>query len=235
MADPCIVLGALATTTDRIRLGALITPLARRRPWKVARETASLDRLSGGRLIFGAGLGATSTPEFSAFGEESDLRRRASMLDDGLELLTEFWSGELVEHEGPEYEVHGVAFQPTPLQRPRIPVWIGAKWPAKPGFRRAARWDGVFPIHRDVGPGEMMTPQQLGEIVEFTRAHREVDGPFDVALESASEGADPAADLAATEPYREAGLTWWIERMHPARGPVAEMRARLEAGPPRDS
>jgi alkanesulfonate monooxygenase SsuD/methylene tetrahydromethanopterin reductase-like flavin-dependent oxidoreductase (luciferase family) len=235
VADPWIVLAAVATTTERIRLGALVTPLARRRPWKVARETASLDRLSGGRLTFGAGLGATSTHEFEALGEETDLARRASLLDEGLELLAAFWSGEPFDHDGPNFTVRGAAFQPTPLQRPRIPVWIAGKWPAKPAFRRAARWDGVFPIHRDVQAPATMSPEQLGEIVGYTLAHRTATGPLDVALEASSEGADPAAALAATEPYREAGLTWWIERLHPARGPLAEMRARLEAGPPRES
>jgi alkanesulfonate monooxygenase SsuD/methylene tetrahydromethanopterin reductase-like flavin-dependent oxidoreductase (luciferase family) len=237
VADPWIVLAAVAARTHRIRLGAMVTPLARRRPWKVARETASLDRLSGGRLIFGAGLGSSTSAEheLAAFGENPDPIHRAGLLDEGLELLSAFWAGEPFDHQGPNHTVRGAAFQPTPLQRPRIPVWIAGKWPAKPGFRRAARWDGVFPIHRDVGPGEMMTPDQLAEIVEFTSAQRTADGPFDVALECASAGADPAADLAATEPYREAGLTWWIERMHPARGPLAEMRARLEAGPPGES
>ncbi len=235
VVDPWVVLGAVAATTERVRLAALITPLARRRPWKVARETATLDRLSGGRLIFGAGLGSSGEREFAPFGEDPDPRHRAALLDEGLELLTRFWAGGPVDHEGPNHSVHSHEFQPTPLQRPRIPVWIAGKWPAKPGFRRAARWDGVFPIHADVGPGEMMTPGQLAEIVQFTLSQRTAGGEFDVALEVQSAGEDPAADFAATEPYREAGLTWWIEALHWERAPLAQMRARVEAGPPREA
>jgi alkanesulfonate monooxygenase SsuD/methylene tetrahydromethanopterin reductase-like flavin-dependent oxidoreductase (luciferase family) len=233
VADPWIVLAAVAATTQRIKLAAMVTPLARRRPWKVARETVSLDRLSGGRLIFGAGLGSSGEREFGAFGEDPDAKHRAALLDEGLEVLAGLWTGEPVDHDGANLTVHSAGFQPTSPQRPRIPVWVAGRWPAKPGFRRAARWDGVFPTHRDVGFGETMPAAELAEIVEYTLAHRDADGPFDVAIEAQTEGADPGADLAATEPYREAGLTWWIEALHPVRGPLAEMRARIEAGPPR--
>lgn len=232
VADPWIALAAVAATTSRVRLGAMVTPIARRRPWKVARETASLDRLSGGRLIFGAGLGSSGEREFAAFGEDPDPVRRAARLDEGLELLEAFWAGEPFDHAGAAYTVRGAEFRPTPVQRPRIPVWIAGRWPAKPGFRRAARWDGVFPTHREVGPGGTMSPEQLAEIVAFTLARRTSQAPFDVAIEAASDGVDPAFDRSLAERYREAGLTWWIERMHPARGPLGEMRARIEAGPP---
>jgi hypothetical protein len=223
----------VAASTEGVRIGALVTPLARRRPWKVARETASLDRLSGGRLVFGAGLGASGEREFGAFGEDPDARRRAALLDEGLEVLTRLWSGEPVEHRGANFSIDAPEFQPTPVQRPRIPVWIAGRWPAKPGFRRAARWDGVFPTHRDVAGGQKMSARQLGEIVEFTLGLRQSSEPFDVAIEAQSEGSDPAADMAAIEPYADAGLTWWIEALHPARGPLDEMRARIAAGPPR--
>ncbi len=233
VADPWIALAAVAAATERIRIGAMVTPLARRRPWKVARETASLDRLSGGRLIFGAGLGSSGEREFAPFGEDPDPVHRAARLDDGLDVVAALWSGEPVDHDGPEFTVHSAEFLPTPVQRPRIPIWIAGGWPAKPGFRRAARWDGVFPIHRDVPAGETMSPAQLAEVVGYTTAHRAADGPFDVAIEAQTEGSDPAADLALTARYRAVGLTWWVEALHPARGPLAEMRARLDAGPPR--
>ena len=133
IADPWVTLAAMAVMTQRLIIGPLVTPIPRRRPHKLARETVTLDRLSGGRLVFGAGLGWDPTGEFDRdrYGEESDPRARARLLDDGLERLLAYWGGE---------------FEPVPVQRPRIPVWLAALWPNKRPLRRAARFDGVFPI-----------------------------------------------------------------------------------------
>jgi alkanesulfonate monooxygenase SsuD/methylene tetrahydromethanopterin reductase-like flavin-dependent oxidoreductase (luciferase family) len=217
-----------------VRLGALVTPLARRRPQKVARETASLDLLSGGRLVFGAGLGSRAEAEFAAFGDEPDSRLRAEMLDEGLEVLTGLWSGERFDFEGRHYTVRDAQFLPTPLQKPRPPIWIAGRWPAKRPFRRAARWDGVFPLDDEIGENEMISPERLGDVVAYVDRHRDdPEAPYDVVIEGSSEGRDPAADLELVEPYREAGLTWWIERLDWLRGPLGKVRARLAAGPPR--
>ena len=232
VADPWVAISALAATTARIRLGVMLCTLARRRPWKVARETASLDHLSGGRLVFGAGLGSAGEREFEDFGENPDPRHRAELLDEGLEVLNGLWSGEPLRHSGRHFTVRGASFQPTPLQRPRIPVWIGGRWPAKPPFRRAARWDGVFPTHRDIGHTETMRPDQLGEIVEYTRSHRSPAADLDVIIEGQTPGDDAERDRDALEPYRLAGLTWWIEKLGWFRGPLEAMRARIDAGPP---
>jgi alkanesulfonate monooxygenase SsuD/methylene tetrahydromethanopterin reductase-like flavin-dependent oxidoreductase (luciferase family) len=233
-ADPWVALGAIAHATERIRLGALVTPLARRRPQKVARETASLDLLSEGRLVFGAGLGSRAEAEFAVFGDEPDPRLRAEMLDEGLEVLVGLWSGEPFRFDGEHFKVDGARFLPTPLQRPRPPVWIAGKWPSKRPFRRAARWDGVFPLHQGIAEEETMTPEQLAEIVAYVNEYREdPDAHYDVAVEGYSEGDDPAADFDLVERYREVGLTWWIERLDWFRGPLGVVRARLEAGPPR--
>jgi alkanesulfonate monooxygenase SsuD/methylene tetrahydromethanopterin reductase-like flavin-dependent oxidoreductase (luciferase family) len=233
-ADPQVALAAIAQATERVRLGAMVTPLARRRPQKVARETASLDLLSEGRLVFGAGLGSRSAAEFSDFGDEPDPRVRAEMLDEGLEVLTGLWSGEPFHFEGKHFRVDGARFTPTPLQTPRPPVWIAGRWPSKRPFRRAARWDGVFPLHADVAEEETMTPEQLSEIVAYVDEHREdASAPYDVAIEGYSDGDDPAADFELVERYREVGLTWWIERLDWFRGPLDVVRRRLEAGPPR--
>src|SRR3954466_10149437 len=122
LADPWVCMAAIACATERVAIGPLITPPARRRIHKLARETVTLDRLSGGRLIFGAGLGSDNSGEFSKFGEESDAKARARLLDDGLAQLVRYWDGE---------------FKPRPLQKPRIPVWLASRWPHPPTPRRA--------------------------------------------------------------------------------------------------
>jgi probable F420-dependent oxidoreductase len=233
VADPWVAIGALAASTERIRLGVMVCVLARRRPWKVARETASLDVLSQGRLCFGAGLGSLPDQEFAAFGEDPDPGVRAARLDEGLEVLSGLWSGAPFDHRGDHYTVRGARFRPVPVQRPRIPIWIGGRWPARRPFRRAARWDGVFPTHSDVAQNETMSPGQLDEIVAYTTAHRQAEGPFDVVIEGQTPGEDPERDLERVDHFRDAGLTWWVEKLGWFRGPLDEMRARIDAGPPR--
>ncbi len=235
VADPWVAVGALAASTERMRLGVLVCALARRRPQKVARETVSLDVLSAGRLVFGAGLGSLGEQEFEAFGEDPDPRLRAARLDEGLEVLAGLWSGEPFDYDGEHLTVRDASFRPTPVQRPRIPIWIAGRWPARRPFRRAARWDGVFPTHRDVGENETMSPGQLAEIAEYTIGERRATTPFDVIIEGQTGGRDPARDLATVDAYRDAGLTWWIEKLGWFRGPLEAMRERIDAGPPRTS
>lgn len=227
-ADPWVTAGAIAANTERVRLGVLVTPLARRRPWKVARETATLDVLSGGRLVVGAGLGARGHEEFAAFGDEADPRVRAEKLDEGLDILTGLWSGEPFSYDGRHHRIKETVFLPRPVQRPRPPVWIGGKWPRRPAFRRAARWDAVFPVFEGLDYGEMAPPERLAEAVRYTREHRATDAPFDVVLEGLSDGPDPERVAA----YEAVGLTWWIEKLGWFRGPVDAMRGRIERGPP---
>ena len=173
LADAWITLSAVACATTRLRIGPMVTPLSRRRVHKVARETASLDLLSSGRLTLGVGLGAHNTGELGPFGEVTGPRERAVLLDQGLDALTRYWSGE---------------FEPVPLQQPRIPVWVAAIWPNRRPVQRAARWDGLFPISL---PG----PDALAELVAEVRAARG-DGPFDFAVDL-PPGDDPARWLAA--------------------------------------
>lgn len=227
-ADPWVTAGAIAATTKRVRLGVLVTPLARRRPWKVARETASLDVLSEGRLVVGAGLGARGDAEFAAFGDEADPRVRAERLDEGLDILTGLWSGEPFSYEGRHHRIEETIFLPRPVQRPRPPVWIAGKWPRRPAFRRAARYDGMFPVFEEVGDAEMPPPARLAEAVRYTREHRQTDDPFDVVIEGQSEGPDRERVAA----YEAVGLTWWIEKLGWFRGPVDATRKRIERGPP---
>jgi alkanesulfonate monooxygenase SsuD/methylene tetrahydromethanopterin reductase-like flavin-dependent oxidoreductase (luciferase family) len=201
VADPWITLTAVATATERIRLGPMVTPLARRRPVKVARETATLDRLSGGRLTLGVGLGSDRfASEYSITGEELDDRRRASMLDESLEILAAAWAGEAVHHRGEHYTVDGMRFLPRPVQRPGVPVWVAGYYGKPRPMRRAARHQGFFPIELD-------HPEQLAEIVADLAALRREAGrdstePYDVVV-ALPPGSDPA-------PYAAAGATWWL-------------------------
>src|SRR5918996_2457544 len=201
VADPQITLAAIARATERIRLGPMVTPLARRRPAKVARETATLDRLSGGRLTLGVGLGEDRFGrEYSILGEELDNRRRARMLDEALEILQAAWSGELVQHRGEHYTVDAMRFLPRPVQRPGVPIWTAGWYGNARPLRRAIRYQGFFPVGIE-------HPDQLAELVaELGRLRREegtdAAAPFDVAVEL-EPGSDPG-------PFAAAGATWGL-------------------------
>ncbi len=223
VANPTVTLGAIAAGTGRIRLGNLMTILPRRRAQTVAREAVTLDRLSGGRLVFGAALGSMDE-EYAAFGEDPALRTRAARLDESLQVLTRLWSGGPVSYRGRYLTVDGVRMVPGPVQRPRIPVWCAGRWPGRAGFRRAARWDGAMPTFADYGRERAVPPEELAAVVEFLRAERgSLDG-FDIVMQGWSPRQDPAV-------YAQVGLTWWIEAMGWWRGGVAEARERIAAGP----
>ena len=190
--DPWVALSAIAIATERIRIGPLVTPVPRRRPTKLAREVISLDHLSNGRVIFGVGIGAGPW-EWDYLGEETDLRTRGAMLDEGLDLLAKLWSGEPVRHDGRFYSFRGdggpdnpepmpTPFLPPPVQRPRVPIWVAGTWPSKPPFRRAARWDGVVPVARGAGMVNSLTPDQVREVGAFIDERRGGNEPFDVVV-----------------------------------------------------
>jgi alkanesulfonate monooxygenase SsuD/methylene tetrahydromethanopterin reductase-like flavin-dependent oxidoreductase (luciferase family) len=231
VADPTVVISAVAARTGRIRIGIMVSLLARRRAAKVARETVTLDVLSGGRLIVGAGLGSLPA-EFTAFGESADPRVRAARLDESLHLLDAWWTGEPVTFDGEYLTATDVTMRPRPVQRPRIPVWCGGRWPNKPPFRRAARWDGVMPTHAGYGLGETMPPDELRAVIRYTREHRTADGPFDVALEGRTDGAAADRGGQLVTAYVRVGLTWWIEALGWWRGTPAEAMNRIRQGPP---
>lgn len=231
VVDPWVALAAIAMTTRRIRLGPMVTPLARRRPWKLARETATLDHLSGGRLILGVGLGDPAEAEFGQFGEPTDARLRAQRLDEGLAVLTGLWSGQPFQYQGAHYQVRPAVFLPAPLQSPRIPIWAGGWWPNRAPMRRAARWDGVFPGKLGPAGVDQLTPDELRAILAYIQAHRTSDDPFDAVIAGITPGDGRGAAVVA--PYAAAGLTWWLERLDDERGPIDAMRVRLRQGPPR--
>jgi alkanesulfonate monooxygenase SsuD/methylene tetrahydromethanopterin reductase-like flavin-dependent oxidoreductase (luciferase family) len=200
LADPWVALSAIASATRTLRLGPLITPLSRRRVHKLARETVTLDLLSGGRLTLGVGLGSDRTNELEPFGEVVEPRERARLLDQGLEQLTGYWEGE---------------FLPHPVQRPRISIWVAARWPNRRPLQRAARWDGLFPI-------ELPGPAQLAELADETRQLRTDDAPFDLVVEIPS-GAE-------AEPWERAGATWVLTGFG-AQPQAAAVRAVIDSGP----
>src|SRR4051794_41208189 len=201
VADPWVTLAAVASATERLRLGPLVAPLSRRRGHKVARETVTLDALSGGRLVFGVGLGSDNHGELEPFGEVEDPRERARMLDTGLRRLSAYWGGE---------------FDPPPVQQPRIPVWVAGRWPARRPVRRAARWDGLFPI-------ELPGPDALAELAADVRELRHGStAPFDLVVEN-----PPATDLG---PWEAAGATWCLTGFD-STPKEAEVRQAIDAGP----
>ena len=206
--------------------------LARRRVGKVARESVTLDHLSGGRLVFGAGLGAYAG-EFTAFGESGDAKERAARLDESLHLLDALWRGEPVTVHGEYLTAEDVTMRPGPVQQPRIPVWVGGRWPNKAPFRRAARWDGVMPTHRDYGLGETMPPDELRAVLRYTREHRRSGravrrGPGGPHRRRRAGPRRPAT----WPPTCDAGLTWWIEALGWWRGTPADALTRIRQGPP---
>jgi alkanesulfonate monooxygenase SsuD/methylene tetrahydromethanopterin reductase-like flavin-dependent oxidoreductase (luciferase family) len=213
--DPWVLLGAVAAVTDRIRLGAMVTPLARRRPWKLAKEIITLDHLSAGRVVVGAGLGLPDS-EFTAFGEPADPRVRGDVLDEALVVLDGFLRGDEVVHDGPVFHVHA-RLTPASVQRPRPPIWVAATWPHRRPLRRAARYDGVFAL----GPGAVggLTPEQVAEV-------RQMLGPtVDIALPL--DAPDRVGELAA------AGVTWLVDGPpEPGDDWLPRLVRRISEGPP---
>jgi alkanesulfonate monooxygenase SsuD/methylene tetrahydromethanopterin reductase-like flavin-dependent oxidoreductase (luciferase family) len=226
--DPWVALAAIATVTHRIRLGVLVTPVARRRPWKLAREAVTLDHLSGGRLVLGVGSGHDMFKEYSAFGESTDLVTHGEMLDEGLEVISGLWSGEPFSYEGKHYHIREAHFLPGPVQQPRIPVWVAGMWPYKKPLRRSARWDGVVPI----GTKAELTPDDIRVIGSYVREHRTSQEPFDIVCSGTLlAGDDDAIERAAA--FEAAGATWWLEHFVPwDKRSVDEQRDAVRNGPP---
>lgn len=228
--DPWICLAAIASQTQTIRIGTMITPLSRRRPQKVAREIVTLDHLSQGRLTLGVGLGDYINKDFKAFGDEHRPRTRAEMLDESLEIIAGFQTCQPYTFKGKYYTVSEATFNPPALQTPHIPVWVAAHWPFKRPLRRATRWDGVLPRQWNAGP---ITPDVIREIKAIIQEYRETDTPFDIIKYGGTEGKDPNHDRALVTKYADAGATWWIDEVYSGRGTLNKIKKRIAAGPPR--
>jgi hypothetical protein len=225
VVDTTVALSAIALATERIRFGALVTALARRRPWKFAKETATLDCLSGGRLVTGVGLGIES--DFFPVGERFTTAERASRLDESLEIVSSLWGGEPLTHHGEHFQLEQVTLHPTPVQQPAIPVWVAGFWPNRPPFRRAARWNGAIPQRRG-NPFDPLSPDELRECNSYLSAHRTRDGPFDLV----ASWFGPHHEGLAPSDYQRVGATWWLDGVNPWTESLREYTARLSAGPP---
>ena len=234
--DPWILLAAIATRTERLRFGPLITPLSRRRPWKVARETVTLDHLSNGRLVLPVGLGEISDSGFSNVGEELDRKKRAKMLDESLDIITGLWSEQPFSYDGEYYHVQEMAFVPGPVQSPRIPIWVVGAWRRKKSLERTLRYDGILAAKmNDDGSFTDMAPPDIQALKTYIDEHRTLTTPFDIVYEGETPGDDPTQAASIVRPLAEAGVTWWLEavwRTPETEGGLEGMRQRIRQGPP---
>jgi len=239
--DAWVSLAAVAMRTERVRFGTMLTPLSRRRPWKVASEVVTLDHLSNGRVILPVGLGAVgpehANNQFAQVGEELDRKVRAKMLDESLDILDGLWSGQPFSYNGEHYHIHDVTFAPTPVQSPRVPIWVVGAWPRMKSMRRVLRCDGVLPIKmNDDGSFAEMTPADIVALKMFIYEHRSQTTPFDIVMEGETPGDDPEKAASIVRPLAEAGVTWWLEAVWSTpetQGGVEGMRRRVRQGPPR--
>ncbi len=234
--DPWMLLTAAALATSKLKLGTMVTPVARRRPEQLARQVATLDSLSDGRVIFGAGLGGHLDDEFGSFGEPTDPVVLAERLDEGLELLGRYWSGEEVDHHGSHFQVRDVTLLPASVQRPRPPVWVGGFWPNRRPMRRAARWDGAVPMFTSAGHGHVPPIDEVRDLIAYITSHRvaRADRPFDIVLGGVSP-ADPGEAKETIATLAQAGATWWDERQFADTDAVFQqvpVLRRIEKGPP---
>lgn len=239
--DPWITWAGVASKTERITLGSYVTPIPRRQPWQLARNLATLDRLSDGRVLLGAGLGAPW--DYESFGEPYDQRRLAERYDEALEVITGLWTGEPFSFEGDHFTVDDAVLRPTPVQQPRIPIVIGGWWPFKKPFRRAARWDGIIPQWpskfigaswvdgmgehmQRVIPDEPSHEEEVRDLVAYYREQTDEPGEIILPVDVPSAPADFA------ETCLELGATWLLHNPFEAGASVDKHLDRVRDGPP---
>ena len=207
IADPWITLAAIAARTEKIRIGTTVTPLPRRRPQTVAREVATLDILSKGRFILGVGLGGSSDNDYRKFGEDTTLKERAEKLDESLAILESLWSGKPFSFSGKHYTIEEVTFNPRPIQRPRVPIWCAGTWPIKAPFRRAAKYDGVFPLSMS----EDMSLEEYSDVTKYVEKHRGSMKDYDVVIMGTTAGGPEKPSW--IDESEALGCTWYVEAM----------------------
>jgi len=235
--DAWMLLTAAAMRTEHIKLGTMITPLSRMRPWELAGKTVTLDHLSNGRVILAVGLGAVDTG-FAEFGEETERKTRAELLDEGLEILTGLWRGQPFNYDGKHYRIKPTNFfpPPPPVQQPRIPIWVVGAWPKEKSLRRALRYDGLLPtVMNDQGQHIPPTPDLIREMTGYIAAHRTATTPFDIVVEGKTPGADRDRAAEAVQVWADAGATWWIEALWGDPAQSIDLDAvifRIRQGPP---
>lgn len=232
--DAWVTLAAIASHSQRLKLGTLLSPLSRQKPWEFATSSATLDRLSNGRLIIGTGLGALDTG-FANYGEVTDRRQRAELLDEGLEVLTGLWQGKAgYQYQGRHYQITPLPFPHLkPVQQPRIPIWVVGAWKWPKSLARALRWDGILLAHLSQDRQYLPpTPDLVRDFARYAAEHRQSDSPYDIVIEGTTPANDPQAAREQVQPFAEAGASWWIESMWDVPS-LADVRRRIEQGPPR--
>lgn len=243
--DPWVELAVIAMRTEHVRIGTELTPLSRRRPWKVARETVTLDHLSNGRLTLTVGLGGfvdeMNDKGFTHFGEATDAKTRARMLDEGLDILAGLWSGRPFSYGGDHYKIREITFLPVPVQRPRIPVWIGGFYPRTGPMRRAARWDGYCPeglekVNRD-GSRDVLSVSDVIEMRRFIDEHRPRESvprrPYDLVLGGGQRKTDERGELELRRQFTSAQPTWWMEYVPQSYMGLEKAKSIIQKGPVR--
>jgi alkanesulfonate monooxygenase SsuD/methylene tetrahydromethanopterin reductase-like flavin-dependent oxidoreductase (luciferase family) len=230
VADAWTTLAAISLSTSHIRIGALVTPLARRRPWVLARQIATLDQLSGGRLVAGVGLGDDGWREFSAFGEETSPRARGEILDESLTLLTQFLAGKSVSFRGVRYVIDAEPLLPRPVQDP-VPIWAGVRWPNKRPLYRASRLQGCFPIFP--AGDDLPAPPPIADLTALWSELVDLGAPrsLDVVVRCSLHRLDAAARAEVVTELGAAGVTWVLEGFGVGQA-AAEVTEYIAAGPP---
>lgn len=236
--DAWVCLTAAAMRTSTIRLGTMLTPISRMRPWKLASESATLDNLSDGRVILAVGLGAVDSG-FIPFGEVTDKKIRAELMDEGLDILTGLWKGQPFAYQGKHYTVQPTDFMPPPppVQQPRIPIWMVGGYPSEKSMARAMKYDGLIPNILKKTEGKLaaahdLTPEHVREMMTYVQSHRTQTTPYQVIAEGSTPADDPVRARAIVQEWEEAGATWWLEAMWSVSG-EKNLLKRVQKGPPR--
>lgn len=238
--DAWTLLAAMALRTERVRLGTMLTPLPWRRPWKVASQAVTLDQVSGGRAILAVGLGAVDTA-LGQTGEETDRKKRAEILDEGIDLIAGLWNGH-PRFEGRHYQMdlearEDLARTVMPVQQPRIPIWVVGAWPRPKSMRRVLRCDGLLPMYMDEKGSRETKPDDIRAMRTWLDEHGGTRPGFDIVMEGETPAGDRATAAATVATWQEAGCTWWIESRwgmpHEPPDRMRRVHERLEAGPPR--
>jgi alkanesulfonate monooxygenase SsuD/methylene tetrahydromethanopterin reductase-like flavin-dependent oxidoreductase (luciferase family) len=233
--DPWVVLAVMAERTERIKLGTMLTALPRRRPWKLAREVSTLDHLSNGRMILASGVGAAEDDGgFYKVGEAMDLKVRAEMMGEGLEIIDGLWRGKPYSFSGEHYKVEKMTMLPKPLQKPRVPLWVVGVWPKSKSVNRALRWDGLIvqTYREDKRTMPVTTPDDIRNIKQYVEKHRKKKTPFEIITGVPTPGKNRKKAAAMVQPFLQAGATWWLDALWSAKDKQVVL-TRIKQGPPR--
>ncbi len=227
IVDPFVTLAAAAVKTERILFGTTVTPVPRRRPWKLASECVTLDHLSNGRAVLGIGLGGPE--ELGLMNEETNPKIHAKMAAEQIEILNGLWSGEEFSFEGEHYKLDKVKMSLKPVQQPRIKLWGAGTWPKKGPFRRASRLDGVIPLR---GLGRPLSLEELKQITEYLKLQGELPDSYDIVRIYWNMGEDIQTEYDKFNEFREIGVTWWLQTVTDWTGDTEAIREVIRKGPP---